>query len=149
MSYFVIWLFLYLKLILIIIQRSQYCNLIHNSGTIRKPVLVEYSKFANHRITVLDCRFELTFQIKKPANCSIDGAKFFFGSWEAQVGVFLKFNTMQPSSASVKRPFSSGSAILRHKRLCLASKNFEKLVFIMANFKILKKNQETKSDLIN
>ena len=62
--------------------------------------------------------------------------------------LFLKYNSPFPSSASVERLFSYGSDILRPKRSALSSLNFEKLVFIKGNLKIIKNNlQELEEEI--
>ena len=58
-------------------------------------------------------------------------------SW---VDVFIKYNTLLPSSAAVERLFSmvATSAILTAKRASLASRNFQRLVFLKGNLGFLK-----------
>ena len=51
--------------------------------------------------------------------------------------LFIKYNTAMPSSAAVERLFSSGGDILRAKRSSLSAANFEKLVFMHTNMKLL------------
>lgn len=51
--------------------------------------------------------------------------------------MFIKYNTPLPSSAAVERMFSIGSDILRAKRSALTADNFEALVFIKGNLKLL------------
>ena len=55
---------------------------------------------------------------------------------------FLQYRTALPSSASFERVFSYGSDILRAKRSSLAAQNFEALVFVKGNMKMLKKAHE-------
>ena len=75
---------------------------------------------------------------------------------DAWVDLFLRYNTPLPSSASVERLFSYGSDIMRPKRSALSSPNFEKLVFLKGNLKIIKQNlqeaeeeEEIEQHLIN
>ena len=64
------------------------------------------------------------------------------------LSLFLKYNTPLPSSQSVERLFSYGSDILRPKRSALSSPNFEKLMFIKGNLKIIKNNlQELEEEI--
>lgn len=66
---------------------------------------------------------------------------------EAWVNLFLKYNTPLPSSASVERLFSFGSDILRPKRSALSSQNFEQLVFMKGNLKIIEKNLQEEEEI--
>lgn len=61
---------------------------------------------------------------------------------DAWVTLFLRYNTPLPSSASIERVFSYGSAILRPKRATLAAENFEALVFLKVNLPLLRKAHE-------
>ena len=56
---------------------------------------------------------------------------------KAWLGAFIKYNTSIPSSAAVERLFSTGSNIMRPKRNRLTSLNFELLVFLKGNSKLL------------
>ena len=55
---------------------------------------------------------------------------------EAWVSVFLKYNTPLPSSAAVERIFSTAGDIIKPKRACLSSANFEELVFLKGNLEL-------------
>lgn len=61
---------------------------------------------------------------------------------DAWVTLFVRYNTPLPSSASIERVFSYGSAILRPKRATLAAENFEALVFLKGNLPLLRKAHE-------
>ena len=61
---------------------------------------------------------------------------------DAWVTLFLRYNKPLPSSASIDRVFSYGSAILRPKRATLAAENFEALVFLKGNLTFLRKAHE-------
>ena len=56
----------------------------------------------------------------------------------AWVKAFVQYNTAIPSSAAVERLFSMGSDIMGPKRTRLTSKNFEVLVFLKGNNRLLK-----------
>ena len=56
---------------------------------------------------------------------------------KAWITAFIKYNTSIPSSAAVERLFSLGSNIMRPKRNRLTSLNFERLVFLKGNSKLL------------
>ena len=55
----------------------------------------------------------------------------------AWVQAFMRYNTSIPSSAAVERLFSMGSNIMRPKRNRLTSTNFEMLLFLKGNSKLL------------
>ena len=54
------------------------------------------------------------------------------------VDAFIKYNTPLTSSSAVERLFSMGAAIFRAKRARLASRNFQRLVFLKGNLDSLK-----------
>lgn len=56
---------------------------------------------------------------------------------EAWVDMFIKYNTALPSSAAVERLFSVAGDILRPKRASLTACNFEQLVFLRGNLKLM------------
>jgi len=51
--------------------------------------------------------------------------------------LFIKFNTPIPSSAAVERLFSVGRDILRPKRSSMSDGNFDRVMFLRANRKVL------------
>lgn len=56
---------------------------------------------------------------------------------EAWLSLFRKYNTPLPSSAAMERLFGSAGNILEMKRSTLTNENFEKLVFMRGNMKLL------------
>jgi hypothetical protein len=76
---------------------------------------------------------------RQRAKSSVPLSKELFPSKhrEAWVELFITYNTALPSSAAVERLFSSGGDILRAKRSSLSASNFEKLVFMRGNMKLL------------
>ena len=51
--------------------------------------------------------------------------------------VFVQYNTSLPSFAAVERLYSIGGDVLRSKRACLTTANFESLVFLKGNLGLL------------
>ena len=47
--------------------------------------------------------------------------------------LFIRYNTLIPSSAAIERLFSLGKDILRLKRCRMTDKHFEMLLFLRAN----------------
>ena len=62
------------------------------------------------------------------------------------VDVFLKYNTLSPSSFTVERLFSRGAAILTAKWVGLRSRNFQRLVFVKENLDFLKWQRVAQDD---
>ena len=56
------------------------------------------------------------------------------------LSLFLKYNMPFPSSASFEKLFSYEPDILRPKRSALRSPNFEKLVFLKGNLRLIMNN---------
>ncbi|KAG0710226.1 hypothetical protein GWK47_023255 [Chionoecetes opilio] len=65
---------------------------------------------------------------EKQWNKLLEQAMFPALSHAAWVDVFVRYNTAIPSSAAVEGLFSQGSEIMKAKRACLTSDNFERLV---------------------
>ena len=57
---------------------------------------------------------------------------------QSREDVFMKYNTLLPSSASLEQLFDMGAAILTAKRTSLTSRNFQWLVFLKGNLVFLK-----------
>ena len=55
----------------------------------------------------------------------------------AWIQAFIRYNTSSPSSAAVERVFSMRSNIMRPRRNRLTSLNFERLLFLKGNTKLL------------
>ncbi|KAG0717266.1 hypothetical protein GWK47_054805 [Chionoecetes opilio] len=70
---------------------------------------------------------------EKQRNKLLEQAMFPAPSHPTWVDVFVKYNTVIPSSAAVERLFSQGSDIMKATRASLTSDNFEILVFMKGN----------------
>ena len=74
----------------------------------------------------------------EPVDVNIPNVHMFpEGHRNAWVQTFMRYNTSIPSSAAVERLFSMGSNIMRPKRNRLTSTNFEMLLFLKGNSKLL------------
>ncbi|KAG0729750.1 hypothetical protein GWK47_029716 [Chionoecetes opilio] len=74
---------------------------------------------------------------EKQRNKLLRQAVFPAISYAAWLVVFVKYNTIIPSSAAVERLFSQGSDIMKANRASLTSDNFDRLVFMKGNMDLL------------
>ena len=105
-------------------------------------------RFANSRNDFLPQTFAVK-KLKSTSNTQINnitGIVFaiskkkirFFDSMYRQiwVDVFLKYNTLSPSSSDVKQLFPRGAAIFTAKWFGLRSRNFQRPIFVKENFRL-------------